>query len=99
MYKQTFFSAVLSYVSDMTGVSSERITGKAHDTESTDARYIVASLLSDRGFYPAQIAEFLRRTPRSIRWLLSRKTSKMLLVYLKKARDYAAGHLPAAPAS
>ena len=86
MNKQALFSHILATVSSITDVSTQRITGRARDTESTDARYIVATLLHERGFYPTQIAQFLGRTPRSIRWLLSRPTSPMLLIYLSKAR-------------
>lgn len=90
MNKKELFSQILRLTADITGVSVDRITGNARDVESTDARYIVATLLHERGFYPSQIAECLHRQPRGIRWLLARQATAMLRITLGNARTVAA---------
>ena len=86
MNKKAIFSQTLAFVSQQTDVPPERIISTSRDAETTDARYLVATLLKERGFSPVQISEFLHRKPRSIRWLLSRATNSMQLVYLAQAR-------------
>lgn len=86
MNKNALISQVLAITSHLTGLSVERITGNHRDAESTDARYIAATLLHQHGLYPSQIASCLHRSPRSIRWLLARATTSMLRSYLAQAR-------------
>ena len=87
MCKSEIFLLLLQLTSEETEMSEERITGKFTDMESTDARYILATLLYERGMYPSQIAVYLNRTPRCIRFLLQRNlTSPMVGIILEKLR-------------
>ena len=88
MNKRTIFSQTLDIVAQLTDLPVERIIGTARDAETTDARYIVATLLKERGFSPVQISQLLHRTPRSVRWLLSRSTNTMQHIYLTRARQW-----------
>ena len=87
MCKSDIFQKLLRITSEETETSTERITGMFCDMESTDARYILVTLLYERGFYPSQIAPLLNRKPRGIRSLLSRgMTSPMVGIMLANIR-------------
>lgn len=90
MCKSDIFQHLLRLTSEETETSTDRITGNHTDMESTDARYILVTLLYERGFYPSQIAPLLNRKPRGIRALLSRGlTSPMVGIMLAKIRHKA----------
>lgn len=90
MCKSDIFLRLLQLTAEETETSSERITGMYTDMESTDARYILVTLLYERGFYPSQIAVLMNRKPRGIRSLLARgMTSPMVGIMLAKIRQKA----------
>ncbi len=90
MCKSDIFQLLLRLTAEETETSAERITGNHTDMESTDARYILVTLLYERGFYPSQIATLLNRKPRGIRYLLVRGlTSPMVDIMLAKIRQKA----------
>ena len=87
MCKSDIYLNILRLTVEETETSAERITGNHTDMESTDARFILATLLYERGFYPSQIAVWLNRNPRTIRALLARGfTSPMVGIMLEKIR-------------
>lgn len=87
MCKSDIYMNILRLTVEETETSAERITGNHTDMESTDARFILATLLYERGFYPSQIAVWLNRNPRTIRALLARGfTSPMVGIMLEKLR-------------
>ena len=87
MCKSDIFQHLLRITSEVTETEPDRIIGNHTDMESTDARFILATLLYERGFYPSQIAVWLNRKPRSIRALLVRGiTSPMVGIMLEKLR-------------
>lgn len=90
MCKSDIFQHLLRITSEVTETSPERIIGNHTDMESTDARFILVTLLYERGFYPSQIALLLNRKPRGIRALLSRgMTSPMVGIMLATIRHKA----------
>ena len=90
MCKSDIFQNLLRLTAEETETSAERITGSNTDMESTDARYILVTLLYERGFYPSQIAPLLNRKPRGIRALLCRGfTSPMVGIMLARIRQKA----------
>lgn len=90
MCKTEIFLHLLNLTADETEITTDRITGRCTDMESTDARFILATLLYERGFYPSQIATLLNRKPRGIRSLLVRGlTSPMVGIMLAKIRQKA----------
>lgn len=58
--KEEIFAYILKMVSRETDLTQEMIVSKCSKTEVVDARYILAKLLYDAGFYKSQIAERLR---------------------------------------
>lgn len=87
MCKSDIFQHLLRLTAEETETSAERITGFYGDMESTDARYILVTILYERGFYPSQIAALLNRKPRGIRSLLARGlTSPMVGIMLANIR-------------
>lgn len=87
MCKSEIFQQLLRLTSEVTETAPDRITGRCADMESTDARFILVTVLYERGFYPSQIAVWLNRTPRCVRALLSRGlTSPMVGIMLEKVR-------------
>ena len=90
MCKSDIYRRLLKLTAEETEISSERITGMYTDMESTDARYILATLLYEQGFYPSQIAPLINRKPRGVRALLARGlTSKMVGIMLARIRQKA----------
>lgn len=87
MCKSELFRKLLKLTAEETEIAENRIIGKDTDMESTDARYILATLLYEHGLYPSQIAPMLNRTSRSIRWLIQRSaTSPMVGIILERIR-------------
>lgn len=87
MCKSDIYLNILRLTVEETEICAERITGNHTDMESTDARFILATLLYELGFYPSQIAVWLNRNPRTIRALLARGfTSPMVGIMLEKIR-------------
>lgn len=87
MCKSDIFQHLLRLTAEETETSAERITGFYGDMESTDARYILVTLLYERGFYPSQIAALMNRKPRGVRSLLARGlTSPMVGIMLANIR-------------
>ena len=87
MCKSDIFQNLLQLTAEETETSTERIIGNNTDMESTDARYILATLMYEYGFYPSQIAVMLNRKPRGIRALLARGfTSPMVGIMLANIR-------------
>ena len=64
--KEEIFAYILKMVSRETDLTQEMIVSKCSKTEVVDARYILAKLLYDAGFYKSQIAERLRLSQRSV---------------------------------
>lgn len=90
MCKSDIFQHLLRLTAEETEIDTDRIVGKNTDMESTDARYILATMLYERGFYPSQIAVYLNRKPRGIRSLLARGlTSPMVGIMLARIRQKA----------
>ena len=87
MCKSDIFFKLLSLTEQETEVPRNRILGDCKDMESTDARYILVTLLTEMGLYPDQIAKLLHRTARGVRHLMRRNiTSPMIGVYLTRIR-------------
>ena len=64
--KEEIFAYILKMVSRETDRTQEMIVSKCSKAEVVDARYILAKLLYDAGFYKSQIAERLRLSQRSV---------------------------------
>lgn len=87
MCKSEIFFRLLSLTEQETEVPRNRILGDCKDMESTDARYILVTLLTEMGLYPDQIAKLLHRTARGVRHLMRRNiTSPMIDIYLSQIR-------------
>lgn len=87
MCKSEIFFRLLSLTEEETEVSRDRILGDYKDMETTDARYVLVTLLTEKGLYPDQIATMLHRTARGVRHLISRNiTSPMIGIYLTRIR-------------
>ena len=61
MCKSEIFAEILEAVSHETEVSAPQILGLSKQMEVVDARSILVKLLQERGFYPIQIARFMRK--------------------------------------
>lgn len=87
MCKSEIFFRLLSLTEEETEVSRDRILGDCKDMETTDARYVLVTLLTEKGLYPDQIATLLHRTARGVRHLMRRNiTSPMIGIYLARIR-------------
>ena len=87
MCKSEIFFRLLSLTEQETEVTRDRILGDYKDMEATDARYVLVTLLTEKGLYPDQIAKFLHRTARGVRHLMRRNiTSPMIGIYLSQIR-------------
>lgn len=88
MCKSEIFFRLLSLTEQETEVTRDRILGDYKDMEATDARYVLVTLLTEKGLYPDQIATFLHRTARGVRHLMRRNiTSPMIGIYLSQIRS------------
>ncbi len=91
MCKSEIFAEILQAVSRETEVSAAQILSSCKHNEVVDARSIFAKLLSERGFYPVQIAGYMHKTAASVRHLLynyeSRKEqNKIIAIYAQNVR-------------
>lgn len=91
MCKSEIFAEILEAVSRETEVSASQILGCSKQMEGVDARSILVKILQESGFYPMQTARFMRKTPASIRILItnyeSRKNSnKIIEMYAQNIR-------------
>lgn len=91
MCKSEIFAEILEAVSRETEVSASQILGCSKQMEVVDARSILVKLLQERGFYPIQIARFLRKTPTSIRFLITnyesrKEANKIIEIYAQNIR-------------
>lgn len=68
MCKSELLQQSLDVVSDVTGVSGDMILSSCKNMEVVDARFLLIRMLTKIGFYPRQIAEFLHKTPASVRY-------------------------------
>lgn len=71
MKKSEIFASVLQTVSKITEIPAENILSCDKTIETVDARFLLAKVLFDSGFYPGEIARFMSRTKAGIRYLLS----------------------------
>lgn len=76
MNKTDIFARILSAVSTATDIPSQTILSGNLCEETVDARYILVHLLSNEGFYPAQIATQLGCTRRCVNKLISNFKSR-----------------------
>lgn len=68
-----------------------QILGNSKQMEVVDARSILVKLLQESGFYPIQIARFMRKTPASIRILSAnyenrKSANKIIVIYMQNIR-------------
>lgn len=69
--KNLYFKTVMSVVSDLTELTEEEILNAPRSREIVDARWLAVKLMKDVGLYPAQIAEKMSMTPRTVQYILS----------------------------
>lgn len=91
MRKSEIFAEILEAVSRETEVPASRILGCSKQMEVVDARSVLVKLLNEKGFYPEQIASFLRKTSASVRYLLSdydnrKNMNKIIATYTRNIR-------------
>lgn len=71
MCKSEIFVETINLVSQETEIPAERILSPDKDAETVDARYLLVSLLADRGMYPSQIAVHIHKTKRAVNYMIS----------------------------
>lgn len=81
----------INLVSQETEIPAERILSPDKDAETVDARYLLVSLLADRGMYPSQIAVHIHKTKRAVNYMISNfrermEGGKMLRIYWENIR-------------
>ena len=91
MCKSEIFSKVLGIVSAEMELPEEMILSGCKSTEVVDARSILVKVLHEVGIYPVQIARMMRKTPASIRYLLTnyeqrKNANKIIEIYAQKVR-------------
>lgn len=91
MCKTEIFADVINIVSRETEIPVDRILSDHKDMETVDARYLLVRLLTERGLYPSQIADMMRKTRRAINYMITNFNSrlrcgKMMGIYLDKIR-------------
>lgn len=69
MCKSEILAETLNPVSQETEIPVNRILSSDKDTETVDARYLLVSLLADRGMYPSQIAVHIHKTKRAVNYM------------------------------
>lgn len=77
MCKSEIFAETINLVSQETEIPAERILSPDKDTETVDARYLLVSLLADRGMYPSQIAVHIHKTKRAVNYMISNFRERM----------------------
>lgn len=93
MSKTERFSTILEAVASFTEIHQEFILSDIRQADVVDARCILVKLLTEEGFYPSQIGQYLERTEAGIRYLLSvyedrRVTSKWMDKDVEVIRKY-----------
>lgn len=91
MSKTKIFAEILEIVSIETEVSASDVISSCKQIEVVDARSIYVKILCEIGFYPVQIAEYMKRTTSSVRYLLTHyeereKRNKMMAIYAQNVR-------------
>lgn len=77
MCKSEIFAEILRIVSTETEISTSDILSNNKEAEVVDARYLLVHLLYEHGFYPSQIASHIRKTKRSINYILSNFSDRL----------------------
>lgn len=85
MSKSEIFAEALNLVSKETEIPVDRILSLCKDTETVDARHLLVRLLTDSGMYPAQIAICIKKTERTVNYMITNfqcraETRKMLRI-------------------
>jgi hypothetical protein len=91
MCKTQLFSHVLSLVSKETEIPELMILSNSKIVSVVDARSILVNILVEQGLYPNQIAEYLHKTPASIRNLHNnfvnrQRSNKIIANYAQNVR-------------
>jgi hypothetical protein len=91
MCKSEIFAETINLVSRETEIPVNQILSSKKDTETVDARYLLVSLLSDRGMYPSQIASHINKTKRAVNYMITNfrmrmESGKMLRIYWENIR-------------
>lgn len=77
MCESEIFAELLRIVSKETEISTSDILSNSKETEVVDARYLLVRLLFENGFYPSQIASHIRKTNRSVHYILSHFSDRL----------------------
>lgn len=77
MCKEDIFNEIIQVVSRETEISPRIILSGSKETEVVDARYLLVYFLSKEGFYPSRIALLVRKTKRSVNYMLSNFSSRV----------------------
>lgn len=72
MCKTQLFNTVLQLVSEETEIPECLILSRSRSPAVVDARSILVNILTERGIYPVQIAEYIHQTPSSVRNMITR---------------------------
>lgn len=91
MCKTQLFNRILQLVSEETEIPELLILSDSKIIPVVDARSILVTILIEQGLYPIQIAEYLHKTPSSIRYLISKfddrqKANKIIEIYSQNVR-------------
>lgn len=70
MSKTDIINKLFTAVTEETEITADEILSDSRATEVVDARAILVNLLSEKGFYPSQIARYIRKTPSTVHNLL-----------------------------
>ena len=88
MCKTEIFAKIINAVSIETEVSEPLILSNSKVTEVVDARSVLVKILSEEGFYPGQIAQYIYKTAASVRYLLNdferrKSRNKIIAIYVQ----------------
>ena len=86
MKKKDRFAKLLESVADKTELSPKKILSNDISTDTVDARHLLIYSLSQCGFYPTDIADFIGCTRRTVYYAIEHfdvrlLQSKMLRIY------------------
>ena len=90
--KAKYYAAVMSVVTDLTDLTENEILNGSRTMEVIDARWLSVRLMRDIGLYPAQIAEMMSMSIRTVQYILTNFDDRMkfgdamLRVYLQMAK-------------
>ena len=65
-----YYSKAVEVVEDVTGISASSISGKRKLREIVDARWLLAWLMCNAGYYPRQVAELMNLSTRMVQKIL-----------------------------